>query len=168
MQKARLAEQAERYDDMAAAMKSVSPLEMKRIEIFITIRLNVNDALPLLSLRKGSLRKRSSRSALPLAFFSATQSDTTKLIGIIIITFGVFAVLWLIHPQITDFLSQSGPNHPLLGRCLSVGRAVQSCNGMPELHLCVITSFKPSLFFYSNCLFVNYPLENPTSSPRFF
>lgn len=26
MQKARLAEQAERYDDMAAAMKSVSPL----------------------------------------------------------------------------------------------------------------------------------------------
>lgn len=27
VQKARLAEQAERYDDMAAAMKSVSPLE---------------------------------------------------------------------------------------------------------------------------------------------
>lgn len=153
VQKARLAEQAERYDDMAAAMKSVSPLKRKRIKILITIWLYVNDALPLLS-----LRKRSSRSALPLAWFSATQSDTTELIWIIIITFGVFAVLWPIHSQITDFLSQSGPNHPLLGRCLSVGRAVQSCNGMPELHLCLITSFKPSLLFYMNCLFVNYPL----------
>ena len=30
VQKARLAEQAERYDDMAAAMKSVSPLNKNR------------------------------------------------------------------------------------------------------------------------------------------
>lgn len=29
MQKARLAEQAERYDDMAAAMKSVSPVTLE-------------------------------------------------------------------------------------------------------------------------------------------
>lgn len=33
MQKARLAEQAERYDDMAAAMKSVSIFYERRIDV---------------------------------------------------------------------------------------------------------------------------------------
>lgn len=39
MQKARLAEQAERYDDMAAAMKSVSQLQLEVIfKIIIIIK----------------------------------------------------------------------------------------------------------------------------------
>lgn len=41
VQKARLAEQAERYDDMAAAMKSVSPLYKKRSSIVLIMQMNV-------------------------------------------------------------------------------------------------------------------------------
>lgn len=41
VQKARLAEQAERYDDMAAAMKSVSPLYKKRSSIVLIMQTSV-------------------------------------------------------------------------------------------------------------------------------
>lgn len=56
MQKARLAEQAERYDDMAAAMKSVSPLNKNRLGIVVMMQMTV----ALSSLRKDASRFKAS------------------------------------------------------------------------------------------------------------
>lgn len=58
VQKARLAEQAERYDDMAAAMKSVSQFKItvkyKKGKMITVAYMCVNIVVKLLRLRKGS------------------------------------------------------------------------------------------------------------------
>lgn len=76
--------------------------------------------------------------------------------------FRIFIVSSPAHPELRAFISESSPNRPFLGRCLSVGRAVHWTHSTmgypsPELHLRFIS--------YNGFLF---PPHICCLCPRFF
>lgn len=105
VQKARLAEQAERYDDMAAAMKSVSQFKItvkyKKRKMITVAYMCVNIGVKLLRLRKGSpcVKARSCKAAVTTGsrYYSTTSGGHSE------ITFIVFIVLSPVHWQLRGF-----------------------------------------------------------------
>lgn len=116
MQKARLAEQAERYDDMAAAMKSVSAFKNNKRQ---QLRLrNMRNVLSLLCVRKGSSRSLFRTLNLRLHWLHLSVRSQ------IIIIFHVCVFLSSIHRQLSVLFFLSRVQIVCsFGRCLSVGRA---------------------------------------------
>lgn len=99
VQKARLAEQAERYDDMAAAMKSVSQFKItvkyKKRKMITVAYMCVNIGVKLLRLRKGSpcVKARSCKAAVT----TGSRYYCTTSGGHSVITFIVFIMLSPVH-----------------------------------------------------------------------